>query len=386
MPGVHSREKRSSIRTLMILFAVSLLSISQAWSHSSSSSYLDLSQAPDDTTTIRVDLPLRDLALRFDFDQDQDGAISWREISAQRDTVTSWLRQGLRIQRSTNNCVLGNLDWGAASYGEETYVSLVAPVRCPATSSSGPYTLHYTLFFDQDALHRGLIKATLEDKTISAVASPDRPEHRLDPNASNFLSVFGSYLVEGIWHIWIGADHILFLISLLLPCVFLRESTQLGHWRPIPQVRPALTNVVGVVTAFTVAHSITLGLTVLNIITPPDGIVEPIIAASVIFAALGNLTKRLIHLRWQIALVFGLIHGFGFASVLADLGLPSEQLTAALLGFNVGVELGQLAIVAIFFPVAWALRSTPLYRWGFVFGGSLLISAVALFWLIERLS
>ena len=386
MSGIHSREKRFSTHTLIILLAISLLSISQAWSHSSSTSYLDLSQAPDDTTTIRVDLPLRDLALRFDFDQDRDGAISWREITAQRDAVTSWLTQGLRIQRSTNDCSLGNVDWGAAAYGEENYVSLVAPVRCPAASKDDPYTLRYTLFFDQDALHRGLIKAALDDKTISAVASPGRPEHRLDPNASNFLSVLGTYLIEGIWHIWIGADHILFLISLLLPCVFLRESAQLGQWRPIRQVRPALTNVVAVVTAFTVAHSITLGLTVLNVITPPDGIVEPIIAASVIFAALGNLTKVLIHLRWQIALVFGLIHGFGFASVLADLGLPSEQLTAALLGFNIGVELGQLAIVAVFFPIAWALRATPLYRWGFVFGGSLLIAAIALLWLIERLS
>ncbi len=386
MPGIHSREKRFSTHTLIILLAVSLFSISQAWSHSSSTSYLDLSQAPDDTTTIRVDLPLRDLALRFDFDQDRDGAISWREITTQRDAVTSWLAQGLRIQRASNDCALGNLDWGAAAYGEENYVSLVAPVRCPAASKGNPYTLRYTLFFDQDALHRGLIKAALDDKTISAVASPDRPEHRLDPNASNFFSVLGTYLIEGIWHIWIGADHILFLISLLLPCVFLRESAQLGHWRPIPQVRPALTNVVAVVTAFTVAHSITLGLTVLNVITPPDGIVEPIIAASVVFAALGNLTKVLIHLRWQIALVFGLIHGFGFASVLADLGLPSEQLTAALLGFNIGVELGQLAIVAVFFPIAWALRATPLYRWGFVFGGSLLIAAIALLWLIERLS
>ena len=386
MPAIHSWEKRCIVQTLILVLTLGLLSISQVWAHSSSTSYLNLSQVTEDTTTIRIDLPLRDLALRFDFDQDRDGAISWREITAQRDTVTSWVRQGLRIQRFAIDCAFTDADWAAAAYGEEPYVSLVTRFTCPTTTKGASYTLRYTLLFDQDALHRGLIKATLDNKTMSAVASPDRPEHRLDPAASNFLYVLGSYLIEGIWHIWIGADHILFLISLLLPCVFLREAAQLGQWRPIPQVRPALTNVVAVVTAFTVAHSITLGLTVLNVITPPDGIVEPIIAASVIFAALGNLTKILIHLRWQIALVFGLIHGFGFASVLSDLGLPSEQLTAALLGFNIGVEVGQLAIVAVFFPIAWALRSTPLYRWGFVFGGSLLISAIALFWLIERLS
>ena len=171
----------------------------------------------------------------------------------------------------------------------------------------------------------------------------------------------------------------------MLPCVFLRTPATLGQWRPQQDIKSALTNVVAVVTAFTLAHSITLGLTVLTIITPPDGLVEPIIAASVIFAALGNLTKTLIHLRWQIALVFGLIHGFGFASVLADLGLPSDQLTAALLGFNIGVELGQLAIVTVFFPIAWKLRATSFYRWGFVFMGSIVIAMVALYWLADRL-
>ncbi len=220
---------------------------------------------------------------------------------------------------------------------------------------------------------------------MSAVASPDRPEHRLDPASTGFWAVLGTYLIEGVWHIWIGADHILFLISLLLPCVFLRESGKLGRWTPIHQISPAITNVIAVVTAFTVAHSITLGLTVLGIISPPDGLVEPIIAASVLVAALGNITRTLIHLRWQMAFAFGLIHGFGFASVLADLGLPSEQLASALLGFNLGVELGQLAIVAVFFPIAWTLRSTSFYRWGFLFVGSILIAAVSLYWLIERL-
>ncbi|MDA0876744.1 MAG: HupE/UreJ family protein, partial [Proteobacteria bacterium] len=184
----------------------------------------------------------------------------------------------------------------------------------------------------------------------------------------------------------IGADHILFLISLLLPCVFLRESAGLGHWRASQQLRSSLISVLAVVTAFTVAHSITLALTVLEVISPPAGLVEPIIAASVIVAALGNLTKTLIHLRWQIAFLFGLIHGFGFASVLADLGLPSDQLASALLGFNLGVEFGQLAIVALFFPIAWRLRATAFYRWGVVFGGSILIAVIASYWLIERLS
>lgn len=362
-----------------------LLSTEIAWAHSSSTSYITIYADAGTPPALRLDLPLRDLALRFDLDQDRDGAIRWPEVKSQLGSMTSWINDGLKIEQSAALCRLVEPDWAAATYGEEYHLSLVAQIRCPADTGMKALSLSYTLFFDQDALHRGLMKASFDGITISAIISPDRPAHLLDPSTTGVAAALGNYLIEGVWHIWIGADHILFLICLLLPCVFLRTPATLGQWRPQQNIKSALTNVVAVVTAFTLAHSITLGLTVLTIITPPDGLVEPIIAASVIFAALGNLTKTLIHLRWQIALVFGLIHGFGFASVLADLGLPSDQLTAALLGFNIGVELGQLAIVTVFFPIAWKLRATPFYRWGFVFMGSIVIAMIALYWLVDRL-
>ena len=373
------------VMALLTFVWVILSSPGMTWAHSSSTSYITISADAGTTPTLRLDLPLRDLALRFDLDQDRDGAIRWQEVKSQLGSITGWINDGLKIEQSAALCRLVEPDWAAAAYGEENYLSLIAQIRCPVDTGMKALSLGYTLFFDQDALHRGLMKASFDGITISTIISPDRPTHLLDRSTTGFAATLGHYLIEGIWHIWIGADHILFLISLLLPCVFLRTSATLGQWQPQPGIKPALTNVVSVVTAFTVAHSITLGLTVFNIITPPDGLVEPIIAASVIFAALGNLTKTLIHLRWQIALVFGLIHGFGFASVLADLGLPSDQLTAALLGFNIGVELGQLAIVTVFFPIAWKLRATSFYRWGFVFSGSIVVAMIALYWLVDRL-
>ena len=375
----------SRVIALSTFISTILLSAGAAWAHSSSTSYITISADAGTPPSLRLDLPLRDLALRFDLDQDRDGAIRWPEVNSQLGSITSWINEGLKIEQSAALCRLVEPDWAAATYGEENYLSLVAQIRCPVDTGIKALSLSYTLFFDQDALHRGLIKASFDGITISAITSPDRPAHLLDPSTTGFVAVLGNYLTEGVWHIWIGADHILFLVSLLLPCVFLRTPATLGQWRPQQDIKSALTNVVAVVTAFTLAHSITLGLTVLTIITPPDGLVEPIIAASVIFAALGNLTKTLIHLRWQIALVFGLIHGFGFASVLADLGLPSDQLTATLLGFNIGVELGQLAIVTVFSPIAWKLRATSFYRWGFVFMGSIVIAMVALYWLADRL-
>jgi hypothetical protein len=363
-----------------------LMSGPVAWSHSSSTTFIEITGSEAGRVSVRLDIPLRDIALRVDFDKNRDDAVSWGEVKAQKNVVMPWISDGVQFRRAGQRCGLIEDNWATTNYGEEVYLSVVSQLDCPAEVINEPLVLRYTLIVDQDALHRGLLKASLGEATYSAILSPDRPEYRFDSKSAGFFSVFSNYLIEGVWHIWIGADHILFLISLLLPCVFLRESASLGRWRPSQQLRSSLISVLAVVTAFTVAHSITLGLTVLDVISPPAGLVEPVIAVSVIIAALGNLTKTMIHLRWQIAFLFGLIHGFGFASVLADLGLPSQELTSALLGFNVGVELGQLAIVALFFPIAWRLRATSFYRWGIVSGGSILIAALASYWLFDRLS
>lgn len=138
------------------------------------------------------------------------------------------------------------------------------------------------------------------------------------------------------------------------------------------------------VTAFTVAHSITLSLAALSVVTLPSRLVESVIALSVALAAANNLRPVVARRRWLVALGFGLIHGFGFASVLADLGLPSESLLLSLMGFNLGVELGQLAIVSGFLPLAFLLRRTPFYRRVVFIGGSLVALAVSLVWFFER--
>ena len=133
------------------------------------------------------------------------------------------------------------------------------------------------------------------------------------------------------------------------------------------------------------AHSITLSLATLGLVTLPSRWVEAAIALSVVLAALNNVWPVVHRGRWVVAFCFGLIHGFGFASVLQDLGLPREALALALVGFNVGVELGQLAIVAVFLPLAFAVRRTAFYQKGVLVGGSLLIALVAGIWLAERL-
>jgi hypothetical protein len=191
-----------------------------------------------------------------------------------------------------------------------------------------------------------------------------------------------TYLNEGVLHIWTGFDHVLFLLSLLLPAVLVRDA---HAWRAGRCFRDAIVDVAKVVTAFTLAHSITLALAALSSVDLPSRWVESGIALSVVLAAANNLVPIVATGRWVAAFGFGLLHGFGFAGALQDLGLPPGSLALSLAGFNLGVEAGQLAIVLAFVPLAFALRATPIYR-RFIFGGgSVAIAALASLWLVERL-
>ncbi len=193
---------------------------------------------------------------------------------------------------------------------------------------------------------------------------------------------FAAYVQQGVWHIWSGYDHILFLMALLLPAVLLRVD---GRWMPVTTFRAALIAVVKTVTAFTVAHSITLTLAALGYIQIPSRLVESVIAASVLIAALNNVVPLFkIDRTWLMAFAFGLVHGLGFANVLFALGLPKQTLLLALVGFNVGVELGQLAIVAVFLPTAFYLRGTTLYGRAVMQAGSAAIMLMAAVWFVER--
>ena len=187
-------------------------------------------------------------------------------------------------------------------------------------------------------------------------------------NSLSRTDVFYSYLQLGFTHIIpLGFDHILFILSLFL-------------------LSPKLKIIIWQATAFTVAHSITLGLAMYGKVSSPPHIIEPIIALSIFFVAIENIiTDKLKPTRILVVFAFGLIHGLGFAGVLNDLGLPKKEFFNALISFNVGVELGQLTIILL----AWYLfakwfNQKPWYRKRIVIPISLVIAAVALYWTIER--
>jgi len=183
-----------------------------------------------------------------------------------------------------------------------------------------------------------------------------------------------------VWHIWIGLDHILFLMALVLPSVLRRES---GRWQPAENFGRALVKILTIVSCFTIAHTITLSLAALGVVNVPSRLVESVIALSITLAALHNLWPVAKVNEAAIAFVFGLFHGFGFASVLGSLGLGTDHLVWSLLGFNLGVEIGQVAIIAVVFPLLFIARRWRIYTLGFRLGSVGLV-AIGLLWVAER--
>jgi hypothetical protein len=354
-----------------------------AWAHKPSDSYLTMRAATgSDDIAVRWDIALRDLDYVLELDRDGNGALTWGEVRSRADDITRYATTHLALSASDKAC-----RWEAAGpmmldkHSDGTYAVLSLVAKCENLANG--LKARYSLLFDVDPSHRGLIQWISPDATgaQALVFGTDSAEQALQLKAPSAWQTLKQYVVEGIWHIWIGFDHVLFLLSLLLPAVLVRRAQK---WEPAPSLRRALLEVLKVVTAFTLAHSITLSLAALQVISLPSRLVESTIALSVVVAALNNLRGTIERRRWVMAFVFGLVHGFGFASVLADLGLPQGALVLALVGFNLGVELGQMAIVVAFVPIAFWLRTTLFYRKGVLTVGSVLVALIAGWWFIQR--
>lgn len=246
-------------------------------------------------------------------------------------------------------------------------------------------------------LHRGvlLIEQHWKDGVvnnhtmINHIFSPGDATASIDLQNTSVWKGIWALIKLGMWHIWIGLDHILFIVALILPSVVRRDPNETGKfgiskWHAVPKFRPAFLYIIKIVTFFTIAHSITLALAALEIVNLPSKYVESLIAFSIGLAAFHNIRPIFKGREWVIAFVFGLFHGFGFASVLGEKGLGSDFLAYSLFGFNVGVEIGQLLIICAVFPILYLLRKTKFYPMLLLFGSILLI-IIALYWTIERL-
>jgi len=249
--------------------------------------------------------------------------------------------------------------------------------------------VRYSVLFSTNPLHRALMVVKRNDvsgtanpgEEVSLIFTKDDQTQTLDITKSSRIELFISYLEHGIFHISIGIDHILFLVALLLSAVLQRQG---GRWVPCKSFGLAFRNVVIIVTLFTIAHSITLALAALEIVTLPTRFVESMIALTVVLAALHNFFPLIEKRIGFVVFLFGLFHGFGFANVLSSLGFQELSFVATLLGFNLGVEVGQLIIVSAIFPVLYLFRTHRLYGVVGIGFGSSVIAALGALWFAER--
>jgi hypothetical protein len=365
-------------RVVLLCWLGSLLATT-AFAHKPSDSYLTITGGGTQLTA-KWDIALKDLEFLIGLDADQNGEITWGELKSQGQAIAAHALSRLRITADGQDCEPQLVRLLVTRHSDGAYAVLVLETNCPGDAAM--LNVHYNLLFDVDPTHRGLVLYTNGAVANTHVLSPNKPTLELRASESRLAQSFVEYVHEGVWHIWIGFDHMLFLVSLLLPAVLLRRE---NRWQSVEVFGPACTAVLKIVTVFTLAHSITLWLAVMKYVSLPGWLVESTIALSIVVTALNNLYPVLPLSGWAIAFVFGLVHGFGFANVLMDLGLSNATLAVALLGFNVGVELGQMAIVLVFFPIAFLLRGTFVYQWLLFRVGSVLIAVIAALWMYERL-
>ena len=371
--------KRPGIAALL-LFALWTAPMT-ALAHKASDSYLTLTRAGSDSAAIsgRWDIALRDVDNAITLDTNGDGDISWGEVRAKHRAIAAYALSRLAIESNGASCSIASGEQLIDQHSDGAYTVLRFSGNCPRPGAT--LTVDYRLLFDIDPQHRGLLQYVEAGAASSVIFGVDSHRQSIGGAAAGPFEQLRQYLRDGIWHIWLGFDHILFLLSLLLPAVLLRRGRA---WLPATSFGAVAIDVAKIVTAFTIAHSITLTLATLGVVSPNGRWVESGIALSVALAALNNVFPLVKNGRWVAAFGFGLIHGFGFASALKDLGLPTGSLVLSLFGFNVGVEIGQLAIVALFLPIAFALRETWAYRRALLAGGSIAIATIAGVWLVER--
>lgn len=350
---------------LVLLIPFLFLSLA-AHAHKASDSFLYLNDH-----TIRVDIAIEDV-LRFQsLDEDGDGAVSWGELKVAESQIATHLIQRIALHAGQQRCNLSASLAGLSQHSDGAYSvwNIQSPCLAQGASGRAPLWLDYQLLFAQDPMHRGLYRLQRGDDVQYGVLSPQSSQ--VSWQQQGYWITAKTFFVQGVVHLVTGYDHLLFLLALLIP-VLRRQQGQRGLGEVIKETA-------WIVTMFTVAHSITLALATLGLVVLPSGPVEIAIALSVTAAALLALTSVGYRYQMMLALGFGLIHGFGFAGMLSGLLEASAGKAVALLSFNVGIELAQLAVVAVLVPLLFSLRHHRFFAIASPLTSSV-IAVVGLYW------
>lgn len=374
---------------LIPLFGLLLTSAASAHDGQSSVVYLDL--FPDGTAQGQVEHPVVLLNEFFGFDLDPDLATP-EDIESLQDQMIPFNTESLSIVGPDGGRWPITFDGtGIVETENRLYAAFEFTVDRTFDEAPREFDVTYSGIFDERAGHSGFVVIRTDPVTgvflnegnfqPDLLTSSD-PTSTVNLDDPDVWKAFSGTVSLGMEHIFIGTDHILFVLVLLLPAVMLYSATQ--SWQPVPTFRTGLWRVLKIATMFTLAHSITLTLGGLEIIELPSRLVETVIAVSIIATALHNIKPIFANREHLIAFAFGIFHGFGFAGLLSELGVGRGQRLISLLGFNVGVEIGQAFIILLLFPALYMLRRTVVYP-RLLQLGSTVLGVVAGIWAIERI-
>lgn len=295
------------------------------------------------------------------------------DLNNNKSEIIQYLQKNFTLKLNNKKHKLDIKNYTIKLFDTNKYIIIKIPLKDDIKNIQ----VDYDLFFDTHSLYRCFVIVNHKNKSTTNTLFSNRRNISLDIEKyqSNIMKNLQEFFIEGIWHIWIGIDHIVFLLMLIFPSV-----------RNVNKFKPLLFDIIKIVTAFSVAHSITLILSSLEIITISSRFVEIVIALSVLLTALNNIFEKVKGFSWQIAFIFGLIHGFGFANALSELTLNKEFFIYLLLVFNLGIEFGQLIIVCFILPILYYLRDTEIYSFWIVKIGSSLAIITSIFWIYQRIN
>ena len=398
------------VATWIVAVFLFFAAFGSAHAHKASDAYLLVSEAGAQAAApgplrLQLSLALKDVDAALEsLDADNDRQLTWGEIRRAAPEIVRWVSGQIILKCASRSLDVAWTFETLEQRGDGAYIRLAAPLACPAPAA---LALDYRLFKDIDPTHRLLLTGALGGKPFATVLAPlGRPmiELRSDIAATGAASTPASaipsqrqlpqggvatlvqFFDEGVHHILTGYDHLAFLLVLLLPVVLFPSLQNPAAVKPASARRTGFTALLLTVTGFTVGHSVTLALATFGGVSASPVWVEPLIALTIAASALLNLYP----VRWirgdVLALVFGLIHGLAFSSVMTEAGISRSLLVWGLAGFNLGVEAGQLAAVAVWCVVHRILLPWRLYQPVVVKGGSWALLALALYWTVQRIA
>lgn len=367
---------RSSSRPVFVALCLIGLAPSAAFAHAQSLSYGDY-QVRGAEVDARLRFAALDLADRVHLVRDGSGNFTSADVEKVAPAIFSATLAQVSASSEKNGCILQPIH--AVSADGKGGLVITGSFQCPG--DVGALELNLGFISELPSGHTHLSLISFDGGAPIERLAQDGSEVMVAQRQADLKSTLGKLFLLGVGHIFTGYDHVAFLIGLLL----------LGG---------TLRRLIGIVSAFTVAHSITLALAALNIFAPPPQIIEPSIALSIIFiagedlwalrnaggaGAQGGRSELALRHRWMITFAFGLIHGFGFAGALRELHLPRAGLAASLVMFNLGVEAGQICIVALVFPLLKQLRMSARPGRAVSFALAAIIGLLGAFWLVQRI-